>query len=336
MNQHPVKVSVVVPVYKVEKYLDRCVKSLVNQTLDSIEIILVDDGSPDRCPEMCDKFAEQYEQIRVVHKVNGGLSSARNTGMEVAQGKYIGFVDSDDDVELDMYEKMYQTAEREQVDMVMADYIRRDAELVDILKTIDLEAGKYDSAKIKDLIYPRLIMGENIDYGPLLSVCICLYKLDLLKENQICFDEEVRWSEDNIFSAILGYNLDSFYYLKNEGLYHYYQNPGTITTSYKQGAWDVYCTMNRHLKEYFSNVKDYDFSRQLKLHMLYYACVCINQAATLERKKGITEIKNILESQELKETFKDFELPQVSVKLKIQLLLIKYKMAAVLYKVCGR
>ena len=96
-------VSIVVPVYKVEKYLERCVKSLLCQTLHDIEIILVDDGSPDRCPQICDEYASRDERIKVVHKRNGGLSSARNAGLLVATGSYIGFVDSDDDVRIDMY-----------------------------------------------------------------------------------------------------------------------------------------------------------------------------------------------------------------------------------------
>ena len=336
MSQNPITVSVVVPVYKVERYLERCVNSLVNQTLDSMEIILVDDGSPDQCPKMCDLFAEKYNQIRVVHKKNGGLSSARNAGIEIAKGKYIGFVDSDDDVELDMYEKMYKVAEREMVDMVMADYMRINSDSARFLKTLNIDGGKYDRDKIKKVFYPKLIMGENIDYGPLLSVWHCIYRRNFLEQIGLKFDEEVRWSEDNIFSAILGYNLQSFYYLKNEGLYHYYQNPGTITTSYKQGAWDVYRTMNDHLREYFKEVSDYDFTRQLKLHILYYACVCINQAATLEKTKGIKEIQTLLSSQNMKEAFENFKLPDVPVKLKIQLLLMKYRMSTILYKICSR
>ena len=115
------KVSIVVPVYKTEKYLERCVCSLQNQTLQDIEIILVDDGSPDNCPDMCDQFAAHDSRIKVVHKKNGGLSSARNAGMKVASGKYIGFVDSDDDVEPDMFAFMLKEAENNAADFVMSD-----------------------------------------------------------------------------------------------------------------------------------------------------------------------------------------------------------------------
>ena len=330
------KVSVVVPVYKVEKYLDRCVSCLQNQTLQDLEIILVDDGSPDRCPAMCDAYAQRDSRIRVVHKKNGGLSSARNAGIAAASGTYIGFVDSDDDCEPDMYEKLLRVMEREQVDFVMSDYLRYPAEGKPFLKTLEIPAGRYDQNKIREELFPKLIMRECIDYGPLLSVWHCLYRTEFLRANKLTFDEQVRWSEDNIFSAEAGYLADSFYYLKGEGLYHYYQNPGTITTAFRPGAWDVYSTMNQHLHQFFDPVKDYDFSRQLKLHMIYYACNCTSQAAGQPRKTAMTEIRRILNSAQMREAFQNFPMPKVPGKLKLQLLLMKYRCSGLLYAVISR
>ena len=329
-------VTVVVPVYKVEKFLERCVTSLKNQSLRDIEIILVDDGSPDTCPAMCDAFAMQDVRIRVIHKKNGGLSSARNAGLKAAGGKYVGFVDSDDDVEPDMYEKMLAVIESENVDFVMSDYLRIPANGNPYLKTLDIPSGRYDKTAMRKEIFPSLIMGENIDYGPLLSVWHCLYRTDFLRSNGFYFDEEVRWSEDNIFSAIVGYYADSFYYLKCKGLYHYYQNPGTITTGYRPGAWDVYCTMNRHLHDVFDRVADYDFSRQLKLHMIYYACNCIGQACSQPEEVALADIRSILHTQQLTEAFKDFPLPNVPWKMKIQLLMMKYKLVRGLHLILSR
>lgn len=324
-------VSIVVPIYKVEKYLTRCVESLVNQTLHDIEIILVDDGSPDQSGEMCDQFASRDSRIKTVHKENGGLSSARNAGMKEAHGKYIGFVDSDDDVELNMYERLAQTAEEHHVDFVMADYKRINKNGSFFVKTLDIDSGYYDRQKIEKDIFPALIMGENLDYGPLLSVWHCLYRREFLSKINLIFDEQVRWSEDNIFSAIMGYNCHSFYYLKGEALYHYYQNEGSITTSYRKGAWDVYSTMNRHLHDYFDHVTEYDFSRQLKLHMIYYACNCISQEINRSKKEAVKGIKNILNSPQLTQAFRDFKLPDVPFKLKVQLQLMKRRQATLLY-----
>lgn len=110
-------ISVIVPVYKVERYLDRCIQSIVDQAYRNLEIILVDDGSPDRCPQICDSFAQKDDRVFVIHKHNGGLSSARNAGLEKARGDFIGFVDSDDYIASDMYESMLTNLQKEDADI---------------------------------------------------------------------------------------------------------------------------------------------------------------------------------------------------------------------------
>lgn len=106
----------IVPVYKVEKYLKECIDSILNQTFTDFELILVDDGSPDRCPQMCDEAAKQDDRIQVIHQKNGGLSAARNTGIEAARGEWLGFVDSDDFVAPDFYEKLLTAAKEANAD----------------------------------------------------------------------------------------------------------------------------------------------------------------------------------------------------------------------------
>lgn len=110
-------ISVIVPIYNVEKYLSRCVDSIINQTYKNLEIILVDDGSPDNCPKMCDDYAEKDSRIKVVHKKNGGLSDARNAGMTVASGEYISYIDSDDYVAVDFFEILLNTIQKENSDI---------------------------------------------------------------------------------------------------------------------------------------------------------------------------------------------------------------------------
>ena len=323
-------VSVVVPVYQAEKYLQRCVESLQNQTLKDIEIVLVDDGSPDCCPELCDHYARMDSRIRVVHQRNGGLSSARNAGMRAATGKFIGFVDADDDVDPKMYACMAEVLTSEKVDFVMSDYLRIPSVGKPFLKTLSMDAGLYQKDKIRSVIYPQLIMGESLEYGPLLSVWHCLYSAAFLKRYRLRFDEEVRWSEDNIFSAIAGYCAESFYYLKGKGLYHYYQNSGTITTGYRKGCWPVYCRMNEHLHDFFDHVGDYDFSRQLKLHLIYYACNSLGQIPHSGEPEKVQSkmIREIMDTECLREAFHNFSFPRCwSWKLKLQVSLIKHRKA---------
>lgn len=115
------KLSIIVPVYKVEQYIHKCIDSILNQTFTDFELILVDDGSPDNCGKICDDYAQKDERVRVVHKENGGLSDARNAGIEVAMGEAIGFIDSDDWIEKCMYEEMLNYMEENNLDIVCAD-----------------------------------------------------------------------------------------------------------------------------------------------------------------------------------------------------------------------
>ena len=117
-------VSVIIPVYKVERFLTRCVESVLSQTYANLEVILVDDGSPDKCGEMCEMFASRDNRIKVIHKLNGGLSSARNAGLDIASGDYITFVDSDDCIHLRMIEWMVQQLEQSNSDFVSSGLLR--------------------------------------------------------------------------------------------------------------------------------------------------------------------------------------------------------------------
>ena len=122
-------ISIIVPVFKVEHYLRKCIDSLLAQTMREIEIILVDDGSPDRCPEICDEYARKDQSIKVIHQQNRGISAARNAGLAAASGEYIMFVDSDDWVEPDFCRIPYETAESKGADMVIFSCIRHEGEV---------------------------------------------------------------------------------------------------------------------------------------------------------------------------------------------------------------
>ena len=110
--------SIIVPVYNVEKYIERCIKSILNQSFTNFELILVDDGSPDNCGKICDEYKKKDSRIKVIHKKNGGLSDARNAGLNIATGKYIGFVDSDDIIHPQMYEKLFNCINKYNSDIV--------------------------------------------------------------------------------------------------------------------------------------------------------------------------------------------------------------------------
>lgn len=321
------KVSVIIPIYNVEKYLNRCIDSVINQSLKDIEIILVNDGSPDNCPKICDEYANKDSRIKVIHKSNGGLSSARNAGMKIATGDYIGFVDSDDYIEINMYEQLYNVAYENNVDFVMSDYYK----VYDDSKkevTLDIDSGLYLKEDIYNKIYPSLIMKEDIDYGPLLAVWHCLYKTSFIKKNDLYFDELVKYSEDNLFSSLVGYKSNSFYYMKGYYLYNYRYNPNSISTTYKSDSWDVYVDMNNKLYENFHKNRDFNFKRQLDLHMIYYIFNYTNQLGCSNKSfyHKYKEIKKVLAYKESRRALDKLKLPNVNIKLKICILMLKNKL----------
>lgn len=192
-------ISIIIPIYKVEQYLDECVTSIINQTYKDLEIILVDDGSPDSCPQMCDEWAKKDACIKVVHKKNGGLSSARNAGLKVATGEYIGFVDSDDYVDGSMYEDLMQVMNQNEKTMVVSSPIIRNTDGVFTpykVGTYDYKDG--DTMSFSE--YMKLFLGMNMDA----TVWNKLYKREFI---QTMF-REGRNNEDYLF---MYYNVKNLY-----------------------------------------------------------------------------------------------------------------------------
>lgn len=156
MNNHDnFLISVIIPVYKVEKYLSKCVESIINQTYKNLEIILVNDGSPDNCGEICDEYAKKDSRIKVIHKENGGLSDARNAGIEIASGQYIAFVDSDDYIASNMYERMYETILKDNSSMVVCGCIcvREKGSVHQTVQRNNYKEGIYSSNEYLSLLY---------------------------------------------------------------------------------------------------------------------------------------------------------------------------------------
>lgn len=228
------KVSIIVPVYNVEQYLDRCVQSLLNQTLKDIEIILVDDGSPDNCPAMCDEYARMYDNIKVVHKENAGLGMACNTGIEVTTGDYIAFIDSDDWVDVEMYEEMYHEAISKKADMVFTGIRKVSREGVSV--DLSLNSGGLEIFVDKEIEQFGLNMIANkpmiaAERDVLMSAKVVLYKRSLVIHNNIRFESERKYmSEDLLFNLDCLSHANRIVYLKKI-FYNYFHNGSSLSNT---------------------------------------------------------------------------------------------------------
>ena len=209
-------VSVIVPVYKVENYLERCVDSILAQTYKELEIILVDDGSPDRCGEICEQYASRDARIRVIHKANGGLSDARNVGVKHASGEYLLFVDSDDSVAPDLVEKTEAEAERTGCDLVLFDYIR----LEDDGTREVCHAGLPEHVEMTLEKYPQILINSA------LSAWSKLYRREFYIKAEHDFPKG-RLYEDLGTIPKLYLDAESIVYIK-EAFYYYTIRKGSI------------------------------------------------------------------------------------------------------------
>lgn len=213
-------VSIIVPIYNVEKYLEKCIHSILNQTYKNLEIILVDDGSPDRCGEICDQYAKKDGRIIVLHQKNRGLGAARNAGIARASGKYLLFIDSDDYVDAELAEKTVKLAEDENADIVIFDYL-----------AVEAETGREDLKGFKlrkNEIFSLREQPEALLITP--SACNKLYRRDLFLKTGMSYPEG-RYYEDLGTTPKLFLQAERMVYLDSAPLYYYILRNGSIIHS---------------------------------------------------------------------------------------------------------
>ncbi len=246
------KVSVIVPVYKCQEYLERCVNSIINQTYQNLEIILVDDGSPDNSGAICDEFFKKDKRIKVVHQINSGVSVARNNGLKEATGKWVSFIDSDDYIEPNMYSEMVYAGEKNEVDLVLSDLsITENGRKLDV--KINLSADfKYGEKEIREDILPRFTFGGKENIG-LFAPTTKLYKRQVITDNQVYFVEGLSWSEDTLFVVEFLANTKSLYYIPKE-FYVYVPMAGGLYSRFNKNSYlesvKIYKLFNALIEKY--------------------------------------------------------------------------------------
>ena len=249
------KVSIILPIYNVEKYLDRCMDSLLNQTLKDIEIIMVNDGSPDNCPSRCEEYAKKDERIKVIHKENAGLGYARNSGLDVATGEYIAFVDSDDYMGFNMYKTLYEQAIDKDADAVFCGFrteVRPDKWVYSDEVASDSHWTNDDVQKFMlDMIASGVGVRAERIYQ--MSVWHAIYRRSIIETNHIRFvSERDVASEDIPFQVDFLTRASNILYVK-EIFYSYCLNGNSLTATLKPEKYERYKQLRRCLLDKVSN-----------------------------------------------------------------------------------
>ena len=223
-------VSIIVPIYNVEAELRKCVSSILAQTYKDIEVILVDDGSPDNCSAICDEFASKDDRIVVIHKQNEGLVNARKSGLEKSTGRFISYVDGDDWIEEDFIQNLVDCQKKYNVDIVAAGFSKDIGDISDEHANV-IPSGFYDKHRMITEIYPRMICaGEYFYFGICSYVWNKLFKKELLYDCQMAVDPRISVGEDScvVFPVLLKSNS---LYISESANYHYYQKAFSMLKS---------------------------------------------------------------------------------------------------------
>lgn len=285
------KISVIVPVYNIEKYLLECLESIASQTLEGIQVLLIDDGSKDTSGQICKDFIAEHPNFEYYYKENGGTASARNVGLTYARGEYIGFVDSDDWVEPDMFEIMYRAVKDADADIVYC----RMAGLADY---ISFPEGVYRNQQIRDHIYPVLLPHvvssgtfRTVDWGN----CSRLYRREMVHGNNIRFYDKSRRCEDFAFSVECALYAQTYAVLDAGELYHYRPNENSKSRSYSKNMWHSIRSLMAHMVEMTGRCKTYDFSEAMQVCVFYFCTQVIRNEMRLPKShQRIEKIREIV------------------------------------------
>lgn len=295
-----IKVSVVVPVYKVEPYIDRTLDSLLNQTLDEMEIILVDDGSPDQCPEICDRYAKEYSRIKVVHKQNAGLGMACNSGIEIAKGEYIAFCDSDDFVDIVMYQSMYEAAQKYQADAVYTGIQTIDQHKVvkpmNGYKWLQVMQKKDEIQRFAmDMIASEPSCKEERSVA--MSAKIVLYRKSLIDQFNLRFVSERKLISEDLIWNLDFMNRASCVVALPETYYYYYKNNNeSLCNQLRLDRFHFYKTLREDLS---NRCRCYGFSLEVEERInrmfigycrFYIGMICRHDFTNSEKRKIVNEI----------------------------------------------
>lgn len=328
-------VSIIVPVYNVEKYLMRCYNSIALQTYKNWEVILIDDGSADGSGKLCDELAGNDSRIRVIHKENEGLGLTRNCGIKNSKGNYVFFVDSDDYIEQDAIKVLVELVEKHECDLAIGNFYYQEQNI-----ELPIPTGVYSGKQIITDIVPRII-GSELGITDQLTPSSCgkLYKTSIFIDNDIWFssERELIWED-------LAFNLEYMracrsIYLTDKPVYHYCFNAESLTHKYDHCKLEKVITMYRYMREKLEDAQLLEVVEgRLNNSFAGHIRTCLKLEAFYDRKNGyfktIERIGRICNNQEVQIIVASIDSKYYNCSQKILSFLIKNKMRFLVYIVC--
>lgn len=317
----------IVPVFNVEKYLNECVDSLLLQTYSELEIILVDDGSPDNCGALCDEYSRKDKRIKVIHKENAGLGFARNSGLEIANGKYVVFIDSDDTADADLIACLMKPVLEEGVDTCIGGF-RKMSESGDLEFIEKYDPAIYEGEDIYSGLFARMLGSAADKHDAIrMSACNVLYSMEIIQKNNLRFHSERTWiSEDLIWNA------DYYRYSQKAAVieaasYNYRTTPGSLTQKYKKDRFDMVCAFYREMCGRIGDNKAMRTRLQRQFFVNVRSCLRQEKPAVSgnDYKRYRENVKRIVNDATVKSVLSEYPIRKIQFRQRVFLLILKYQ-----------
>lgn len=335
MNMEKPLISVIVPVYNVERYLRQCIDSILQQTYQNAEIILIDDESKDSSGKICDEYAEKYNNVFTIHKENAGLGMARNTGLENIKGKYVTFVDSDDWLCENLLDVLYNNLISNNVDCCKSGFqrVRNNGIVVSVTR---YKNELFEGYRAKKELLPRMVGSFPSQHDSIeMAVCAVLYNAEIIKSHEIRFP-----SERELISEDLVFNIDYMQYANgactvDAVCYNYRVNENSLTSSYRPDRYKACAYFYSEMEKKFKNY-GYDDMTMLRLKRMFFIYVRMSVAQETKKASGLSfklnkeNIKTICNDSLLRGVISSYPVDELQFRQKIFLRLIEWRAVAVL------
>lgn len=262
-------ISVIVPVYNAEQFLDQCIDSIINQSFRDFEVVIVDDGSTDNSLNICKDYAKIDNRVKVIHQANGRQTKARKTGLAASKGEYVYFVDSDDWLEPQLLEIAYNAVKKDKSDVVIFDaFFNYNKKQIPVSQPI--LSGVFDKKGLIKKIYPKMIYsGRFFYFGVYAAMWPKLMKRSIVVPNMVNVDEKIKLGEDGVTSFAVMLDAKKVSILKGEHLYHYRDNNASLTRSYCPYQFDSVLLLIKTLRKISKDKNIYDLNEQIDYYFMY-------------------------------------------------------------------
>lgn len=327
------KISIIMPAYNSEKTIKRSIESVIQQTYSNLELIIVNDGSTDNTEQIVRDIAEKDKRIHYIYKKNGGVSTARNVGLEQSNGEFIAFIDSDDCYQVDMLSFLMTHIERNNCDFISCSYERVSTSYKTSEVTY-IEEGFYDKKQLETIVYPSIIADESLLYKVPLNIVTKIFRKELIDKYNIRFNEDLHRGEDLLFCREYFLCAESFYYLPHAHLYKYLDNESSATNSFVENRKEAFSNALNSPQKILDMYPQYNFAKQIPYS---YVRIALSSTANIvkymkgTKEEVINELRIILDNEKIIEACHTVKSNNFDIVKKIFFILIKNKKYTILY-----